>query len=242
MLRRMTVFAAGLLLLAGCGGGSDDGDADKPTAKPTPRTYTLAQLTAAMPEKPDIPGAKKVEPRCPDEKDSCDPSKKIVAQRSVHVELKATPSELSPVEQEEAANAPGIGEFVQISAAQYGSESDAAAAVASVRAANAKAGGTYADKPKKLEGDQYQPGVTGTGRVDDLSIRGWKGVIAPRRIVLSSPEGLKSRPILDAVVSISRGATVVSGSVAVYRGKGDADAAVVLIEKVLEDYLERLES
>lgn len=239
MFRRWIALVAAVALLTGCGGGSGD-DADTPTPKPTARTYTLAELTAAMPDKEDVPRATKVVPQCPEIKKMCDTSKGIVAQKSVQVALRLTPSELSPVEQERAAQAPGIGEFVQVSVVQHASAAEAAADIAAIRAANAKDEGPLNTKPKRLEGDDYSPGLSGTSRVDDESIRGWKGVITARRIVLSSPAGLRSRPILDGVLSVRRGSTVIVGSVAVYQGRGDTDVAADLIARVVEDCIERL--
>ena len=239
MIRHWMAIVAAGALLTGCGGSSGAG-AEKPAPKPTARAYTLPELAAALPEKDDVPRATKAVPQCPEIKTTCDTSKGIMAQKSVKVELRPTPSELSPVEQERAAQAPGIGEFVQVSLVQHPSVAEAAAEIASARAANAKDEGPLNIKPKKLDGDDYSPGLTGTSRADDESISGWKGVITARRIVLSSPAGLSSRPILDAVLTVRRGSTVITGVVAIYQGEHDTDAATDLLAGVVEDTIDRL--
>ena len=120
MIRHWMAIVAAGALLTGCG-GSSGADAEKPAPKPTARAYTLPELAAALPEKDDVPRATKAVPQCPEIKTTCDTSKGILAQKSVKVELRPTPSELSPVEQERAAQAPGIGEFVQVSLVQHAS-------------------------------------------------------------------------------------------------------------------------
>lgn len=241
MKKTFVTVVVALGLLAGCGSGSGSDEPQPAATTPAPPpTYTPRQLADALPTKDDVPGAGKVIAACPDKKDACSSAEGILADRSVSFDI-APIREPSLAEQERAEALPVISEFALVSAKLFSTADQAAAVTEQARKANAEYDGTFESKAKRLAGSSYEPGIVGTGRVEEVSIGGFDGMFSARQLALTDPDGQKGPMVLDVFISVHRGTSEVQGSAALLAEGRDPDAALDLVKQQVSDYLDRLE-
>lgn len=231
----MKVFATlvlALTVLAGCGGGSDAGD--KPTATPTPRTYAIDELKAALPGKDDVAGVSRVDFTCP-HKVRC-PAPDEGAQ--VGIDLALLPAGDNSADIEKAANESLFGNSVSVIAWRHQGSSEATNEHAKSMAIDKKYDGAYDIKQAGDPKTGATPAEKGEGTLETLKIGAWKGQFLDRRGSMSF-EGT-TEPRLIATASMIQGDVTVTLHLNVHADGRPVDYAEELGRKVLTDYLERL--
>ncbi|MET0837744.1 MAG: hypothetical protein ABWY19_03110 [Marmoricola sp.] len=230
--------------LAGC--GSDQSSGGKPDAAPsaspeppidTTRTFTLAELNAALPTARDIDGARRVESRCRFGKvtDDCAQVKETTYSKIVfstnHKPNLGTDNHRKPYWRSE--------EF-SVSVDQY--VSAAAAAKGMVQQYdNVKAyQGSYSTKAVKVKDGQTW-GARGVGDVAREPFLGLRGVEADVRLSDVDLDGKVSKKIQIAILVVSWGRYRVVTRVIFFDAHHDPGDARKAVAKLVEDYLARLD-
>ncbi|NRQ49929.1 hypothetical protein [Aeromicrobium stalagmiti] len=234
-MRRLIGALTVLLVLSGCGAGSEEAPAqERPSAEATPRTYSLSELAAALPRTSQVPGAEKKVFSCPGG-DACKAD-----QATVGVQLKAS------LTRDEVFSTYGsyvLPEDVSV-AARLSTDADAAAGkVARARATEEKGFvGSFATRGKDLGDGGFTFGFKGTGTLEPATVAGWKGYVAQRAQTLTTPEGnTDSGPVARTELHLSKGSVSVQVYASVLRDDaGDLAASEELARQLFTDYVERL--
>lgn len=234
MLKRLVVLVVGAALVAGCGGGGSASDDTEPT-KAAPRSYTIAELAAALPGKDDVAGVSGVEYTCPKRKDRCPAPDEG---ERVGVALTIVPAGDNPADAEKAANKSLFGNSTSLSAWRHESPSKAAKSLAESLATDKKFNGAYRVKQKGDPKTGATPAEKGKGTLKTLQIGSWKGYSLGRHGSMTFQGTSESR--LIATAEVVRGNVTASIYLNVQGDGRPADFADKLARKVLGDYLKRL--
>ena len=231
--RSMAVVVAGLLLVAGCGGGSDEPRATATTtASPEPPVVrTIDDLAAALPERGQVPGAAKQLDACGAD-DECPDA-------AVSVTYGLEPS-LSDAEVKRQYDVYILPEVATVAATAWKDADAAAAGLAKAR--DGELVGTYSTKGKETSDTGYTFGAKGKATIEDVTVAGWSGYLNRREEVLTSPEGGSDTPPLAVtVVHVSDGSSTVKVTVQVLAGGATAASSESAARQLAEDYIARLE-
>jgi hypothetical protein len=229
---------------AGCGADerSDAKTGATPSASPEPpidttRTFSFAELDAALPTAQDIDGARRVESRCRFAKatDDCEQAKDTKYSRVIfstdHRPNLGTDNHKRPYWRSE--------EF-SVSVDRYVSP-DAAAKGMVQQYGNVKAfQGSYSTKAVKIKDGQAW-GARGTGEVARDPFRGLRGVEADVRLSDVDLDGNVSKKIQISILVVSWGRYRVVTRVIFFDAHHQPGDARKAVTQLVEDYLARLD-
>jgi hypothetical protein len=236
------LLAAPLLSLAGC--GSDDGaaTATSPTkrASPTPvdttRTFTRAELDAALPSVKQVEGARRLEVRCrfDHESDKCQADDDHTMARVVF-----SAHSREQTSEDHAKPHYWRPEEFDVEIDQY-ADADAAAKGLTTQYDLVKdADGRYPTRARKTSGGERWGG-RGEGQVERTKLFGLDGVLASVRQVDVDVQGNRSKQVQVAIASVGWSSYRVVTSVVMYADHHEPDDAKDAALDLLEDYLDRL--
>lgn len=238
-------FALGL---AGCGAeqGDDQGSGKTsgaaPSASPTPpidttRTFTLAELKAALPAAKDIAGARRLESSCSYGKatDDCDQVKDTKYSKVVfstdHEPNLGSDNHRKPYWRSEEFSV-SVDQYVNAGAAARGMVQ---------QYDNVKAfQGSYSTKAVKIKDGQTW-GSRGVGDVARDPFLGLRGVEADVHLSDVDLEGNVSKKIQIGILAVSWGRYRVVTRVIFFDAHHDQDDARKAVAQLVEDYLGRLD-
>lgn len=224
MNTRLATLALTLMVLAGCGGGSGD---DPQATPPPPRTYTLDELTAALPTAEDVEGAVRIRSRCPEDKESCGEPEPGLA--SVNISLEGTSPELTEKQADLGLNA------VYVEVVAHPDEATAKSEHAKSRTSWRKYEGHYNFPRKDLGKGSYTPSEEGRGTLGDAASGPFRGFEVDRA---STAETMGK--FFSSTVEVRHGNAVIEVDAFLAVGGRDLADAEKLADQVLADYLKRL--
>lgn len=238
---RMVTAVMLLAALVACGNGDDDNTSGMPDGEPTPTTYTVEQLAAALPSADDLENVEDERARCPDDGDdpSCDPGS---AEQLASVHYLINPESTGSDEEDEAlTQVSWFDDVVIVQAELYGSADARESADAAWNEERAEFDGDFDTEATALDGGAFEPGARGSGTLDEIDVEGWIGTVSSRSHVAVAPDGTTSEERQETQVAVSRGGAERILVLVDLRAPGrDAGDAVALARTVLTDYLARL--
>lgn len=226
MNARLISVALALVVLAGCGGGSEGDPAERSIATPAPRAYTFEELKAALPSADEVDGGLEVEFTCPEDKDRCldGPSS-----ASVFIDLEAATPELT----EKQANL-GVNS-VHVDVQTDPDEDAAKTQQAKRRTSFERYDGAYDIPREDIDSGGYIPAEKGNGAFEDAS----SGVFTGYRLSRTATSEVQGKYFYSQIDVRSGSASVTVAAILGADGRTLADAEM-LASKVLADYLKRL--
>lgn len=234
-ITRIIAALAAIVLIAGCGGSAE------PKKKaPAPKTYTAAQLEAAMPNKEDIPGAMKDVLRCPGESEICsepDAGKSWLA----YTQLKPS-YEGSGADVEMAAKERWFGDTMSLNVSLHDNAAAADKAEKGLLAQDEKYDGAFDVVPEKVEGEGVSIGERGKGSIKKIRLNGWSGTELVQKSVGTNDDDETSEDRQEASVRVASGLVAVSVHVSQSAEGHGADDARKLAEQLVTEYLDRLKA
>lgn len=237
LVRRLNVIAVAIaasVLVASCGGG-DTGPSGPTSSSPTtsspatvtaPAAYDLATLKAAMPTQADLPAGTTLSRVCPGGGEGCDMYPETLAVAEIRAEP-ASPEGAARVKDQATPL-----DFVSVQGAVYDDAASATAATESGRAAGAEYEGSY---------EITANGRTsrGVGSTVDAAIGQWKG--ASSRRTEKSSDSADDEGLLVASLTLANGTNRAGAFVSLSAAGRDPDAAVDLADRLVREYLDRLQ-
>jgi hypothetical protein len=232
-MRRLVVVLS-LALLAACGAGSSA--PEKATTTEPPRAYTVGELRSALPAKGEVPTAAKKVRTCPGDK--------ICQKDTVSVDFDLRP----PGDEAEVARlkkAAFVGDYTSVAASLERDAKAATAHVAKSRRTMDRYDGSF-DIKLKSTGKTYRPGEKGTGTVEDLTVKGWRGFQVSRVQKFSGYDSdgktidFNSTKYDLTYLQVADGRAVLTVYVAVAAAPRMKGASSTLALQLAADYVERL--
>lgn len=239
MLRTIATIAIASVLLAACGGGSDEPSGTAPTPKaaasssPTSdRVYAVEELAAALPRSSQVPTGDRKIASCPGG-DSCQADT-----ASVTIELTRP---VDPKEQEALAAKEFSKDFVQVTATASTDDAATTATLVKIRDVAARYDGSFDLPAEKTSDTTYTPAEKGEGTLDDLTLEGWTGFVSARDVTFADPQGEGTTyPYQSTQVHLVKGTTLVSCYVTVMTEPRGAGAATDMARRLATEYIQRL--
>ena len=229
MVKKLAVIITSLVLVTGCGGSAE------PEAKsaPKPKSYTPAQLEAAMPKAADIFSVKDETARCPGDDTCVEPEDGVELGRTFSLKLP-----FSGAEAEKAA-ADGIADYLAFTVTQSATATAATTELAKDRKEKSRYDGTF-DETAVKTGKGFTFGLRGTGVMGDASVAKWPGFELQRDMTLTNLNGGDEGNIRDYQFRVRRGAVSLFVQVGSEQGDRTLDECEKIARSVAKDYIARL--
>lgn len=231
MIRQIVAAIAAATLLTACGGETEP-PKSKPT--PTPRTYTIEELKAALPDQDDVAGVSRVEYTCPDKVRCPAPDEGEMG----GINFALLPAGDNPADIERAANESLFGNTLLLYVWRHQGSAEATKENEAALAQDKTYDGAYDVKQKGDVKTGATPADKGEGALEMLEIGAWKGHFVERRGSMTFQDTTERR--LIASVEVVQGSVTFSIDVNVHADGRPADFADKLARKTLTDYLKRL--
>ncbi len=229
MVKKLVVVIAALVLVTGCGGSAEP-EAQSP---PKPKTYTAAQLEAAMPKVADISGVKDQTAKCPGDETCIEPEEGVELGRTFSLKLPFTGAEA------EKAAADGIADYLAFTVTQRATATAATTELAKDRKEQSRYDGKFDEKAVKT-GKGFTFGLRGTGVMADATVAKWPGFELERDMTLTNLDGGDEGNIRDYQLRARRGPVTIYVQVGSEQGERTLKECEKIARAVAKDYIARL--